>query len=262
MGTLNDFYTAAAAAPFAQRRYALGAAYRLHEEVEVFGFPLATAQARILSLAPYANALSAAGLTATFNAVTFSTPPIGSDTFTGTAATALEAHTSDSGHTWVEHPSYTAGASILTDAGRLRASAAPSAYYLDVTPPNESYDVVGDFVVKTLLTGTVAVAAHMATAANSFYYVRYNITGNVWELRAAGATFTVQTFAQTPAVDQVVNVRLAARSGGQTVWIDGVQRMTSVEDPLPAAGRAGVFLGSGSADTTGIHLDNFSVTPA
>lgn len=69
MGTLSDYYAAAAAAPIAQRRWAIGAGYRLYEEVQQFGFPVATARARILSLPSYADALTAAGLTATFNAI-------------------------------------------------------------------------------------------------------------------------------------------------------------------------------------------------
>jgi len=67
--TLNSYYASAAAVPPPNRRWAVGAGWQLYERVQLLGFPFATAQAQILSLPQYADALSAAGLTTAFNAV-------------------------------------------------------------------------------------------------------------------------------------------------------------------------------------------------
>lgn len=61
MTTLASFYAMAVQAPIAYRRYTLGAAYVLQERVG-WGESIASARARVMSLAPYANALIAAGL--------------------------------------------------------------------------------------------------------------------------------------------------------------------------------------------------------
>jgi hypothetical protein len=84
MGTLNDYYTAAAAVPPPDRRWVVGAGYALYEKVQLFGYPLATARASILSLPQYADALTRTGLSATFSAV---------DTFPGGGGPALSAPT-------------------------------------------------------------------------------------------------------------------------------------------------------------------------
>jgi len=68
MGTLNAYYTAAAAVPPPDRRWVVGAGYKLDEYVRM-GYPVATARSAILSLPSYANALNTAGLTATYNAI-------------------------------------------------------------------------------------------------------------------------------------------------------------------------------------------------
>lgn len=88
MGTLAAFYASAAAAPAGdQRRYAVGAAYKLAEMVNL-GYPIATARTAILSLPQYANALNAAGLTASFNTTTTAgtAVPTVHDTATGTVS--------------------------------------------------------------------------------------------------------------------------------------------------------------------------------
>jgi hypothetical protein len=67
--TLNSFYASAnALSNRDQRRWALGAAYRLGEYTR-FGYSIAAARALVLAAPQYANGLTAAGLTAAYNAV-------------------------------------------------------------------------------------------------------------------------------------------------------------------------------------------------
>jgi NAD(P)H-dependent FMN reductase len=67
--TLNSFYASAnALSNLDQRRWALGAAYRLGEYTR-FGYSISAARALVLAAPQYANGLTAAGLTAAYNAV-------------------------------------------------------------------------------------------------------------------------------------------------------------------------------------------------
>jgi hypothetical protein len=67
--TLNSFYASAnALSNLDQRRWSLGAAYRLGEYTR-FGYSIAAARALVLAAPQYANGLAAAGLTAAYNAV-------------------------------------------------------------------------------------------------------------------------------------------------------------------------------------------------
>lgn len=100
MTALNDFYVQAAAVPPPNRRWCVGAGYYLYDQVRS-GFAMSTAKSRILSVPQYANGLSSAGLTTSFNAIDdvgpvavavadFYVDPAGSDTADGqTPATAF-----------------------------------------------------------------------------------------------------------------------------------------------------------------------------
>jgi len=94
MGTLGAFYTSCAALTnLDQRRWCLGAGHRLDEYVQR-GYPVATAKTLVLASPPYANALTGAGLTATYNAITTGidvyVSPSGSDAANGNSpGTAL-----------------------------------------------------------------------------------------------------------------------------------------------------------------------------
>lgn len=181
------------------------------------------------------------------------------DTFTGTASTLLEAHTTDSGHTWTEHPSYTGGASALTDLKRVRGSSGPTALYLSAVPDSAEYDIEADFFVVTVLTGTCGIAGRMDTAANTFYYVRYNATGTQWELRTAAGS-TLGSAVQTLTGGQTYHVKFQIRDAAKKVFVDGVEVISSTDNSITGAGRPGFFANSAAINTTGLHLDNFSAT--
>src|SRR3974390_2646857 len=60
---------------------------------------------------------------------------VGSDTFTGTAGTALESHQPDSGGSWAAHPVNSGNQAVLDSANRVRnASIALVAYTISATP--------------------------------------------------------------------------------------------------------------------------------
>jgi hypothetical protein len=105
--TLNSFYASAnALSNLDQRRWALGAAYRLGEYTR-FGYSIAAARALVLATPQYANGLSAAGLTAAYNAV---------DDVGSAAITAVTL----SGTDWAQAPS-SAGLQSAVDL-RVQAS--------------------------------------------------------------------------------------------------------------------------------------------
>jgi hypothetical protein len=85
LGTLSDFYASATAlSNLDQRRWSLDAAHRVDQYVQ-WGFPVATARSLVLAAPQYAQGLSAAGLTTSFNAMD---PSQSSSPFVGTAASA------------------------------------------------------------------------------------------------------------------------------------------------------------------------------
>jgi hypothetical protein len=188
-----------------------------------------------------------------------------SDTFTDTAGTELSAHPADTGQTWVEHPSYASGSLVITDANRLRCGAGVGGYYLDAAPATAEYDVTADFVVISSTGIFAGQTARMDTAANTFYHVRFNSTIGCWELFkfVAGANTSLgQGPAFTYTVGETYTVTLQIRDAAKKIIVDGVEQVSSADNSITAAGRAGIRWSSGNSNTTGTHLDNFTVTDA
>lgn len=212
------------------------------------------------------NSLGSA--TATTPGVLIGAVHVVSDSFTDTAGTLLENHTGATGATWTKHSASTTTAQI-TDAGRIRPSAVSSAtalYYASGVPASAEYDVTADFVVMSLVTIFTGITARTDTTANTFYFVRYNQTqGQLWQLYkfVAGTATLLGSFAQTLTVGQTYAVKLQIRDAAKKVFIDGVEQISSVDNAITAAGRAGVRLLDGSASDAGaLHLDNFTVVNA
>lgn len=186
------------------------------------------------------------------------------DSFTDTSGTLLEAHTADSGQSWIEHPTATAGSHVISDENRLRTAVAASVYYLNGAPASAEYDVVADHFVKSIINNNVGIgqAGRMNATAATFYHVRYNQQTVLlqWELYkfVAGTATLLGTFPQTLTVGQSYNVRLVIRDAYKAVEIDGVERIRSTDNAITAAGFAGLRSSVAETNTNGIHLDNFS----
>lgn len=227
MGTLNDYYIAASAVPIQNRRFALGAGYALYERVQRYGYPLGTAQAQILSVPQYANALTAAGLTATFNAITFPAP--------ATAPTFVAAGTSATGATTdaALTPGLPAGFQA-DDIGLLVVVTVPADGAVTVPA---GWTVAADVTLVRELTvawrrlqagdtdPTVTKPAASGWTAQIVAYRGVRNTGNPWAVApttgTGSATTAVSVPGVTPTSDKNRIVMVLGRAGGATVTFSG-----------------------------------------
>jgi hypothetical protein len=193
--------------------------------------------------------------------------PFASDTFTDTAGTELSLHTPSGGGSWTLHGSYTR-TMVVSDANRCRqgGTAGASCYYHSASPASAEYDVSADLYVKTNNPITMGVAGRIDTATNTMYATRYVSGSTQWELLriSGGSSASLGTYVQTLATETAYRVKLEVRDAAKKVFIDGVERISSADNAITAAGRAGVRQGSNTsgADGTGYHLDNWEAADA
>ncbi|MHB8273468.1 MAG: LamG-like jellyroll fold domain-containing protein [Dermatophilaceae bacterium] len=197
-----------------------------------------------------------------------------SDSFTGTPGVTLQSHTGEVGATWTKHPISGTTDVVITAGGRIRKDGATwgALYHSSAVPASADYTVEADVYVASSLTGDlVGIAGRLdpANANGTFYAATYDQSSGLWTLISVlnGATAMLgQTTAQVLTVG--TTYRLALDMTGSTIrlLVNGVQQVSVVDTTITAAGRGGVAMGFGSAtttvtDNTGMHLDNFTVTP-
>lgn len=180
-----------------------------------------------------------------------------SDTFTGTASSTLQSHTSDSGHTWTKNGGNQDN--VLDSTGsRLIGTYPPTTfqqYYLSATPPSATQYVQADINVTS--TGRVSngIGGRLTTTANADgYYVNY--TGGAWTLfkRVSGSNTTLGTYASSTT--GVATVKLVLNGTSISVFVNGTSVISATDSSISAAGKVGVFnyyTDPGDSD----YLDNF-----
>lgn len=191
--------------------------------------------------------------------------PFSTDLFTDAAGTALATHVGDKAAAWTKHTSFAGGSMVITNANRVRSvsGASASVYYTSGVPPTPQYDVTADLLVvsNTVNPNAIGLVARIDTAADTMYQIRYNLFTGQWQLikRVAGVTTTLATAAAVLNVGQSYAMKFVVRDAAKTLYVDGVSVLTSADNTITAAGRAGVLAQQTSTDTTGMHLDNFNV---
>lgn len=186
-------------------------------------------------------------------------PPPGAvtDTFTGTASTALSDHTTDSDHEWDQHPVYYAQSACLTAAGRARpsASTASARYRSNWEPATADYSVQAA-VVAVSATGSAGVCGRLDPATDSCYFFRRNSSGGVWQLFkfVNGTSTQLGSSVGGAGVAKLEMIGTAIKG-----YVDGVEIISVTDAAVSAKGYAGVQLAGGGSDATGHQLDNFSV---
>lgn len=184
------------------------------------------------------------------------------DTFTGPDGTVLSAHVGEVGATWAKHPSYGADTMELeSNKVRVSGSTAPTLYYASGVPPSAEYAVQGTVSELTDENGTMGVAGRISLAANTLYTARYESNLERWELYkfvAGAATLLGNYVGDDPGTGPKV-VRLVLRDALKEVYVEGVQRITSTDNVITAAGLAGARGGLGTTGpTVNLRLDAFS----
>lgn len=191
-------------------------------------------------------------------------PEVGSfvvDPFTDTSGTNLNAHTGETGATWTRHASY-GQALFISNANRMRGeeTANQTMYYASGVPASASYTVAADLYRRSSVAA-MGICGRVATATDDAYMARWNTSGTAWELYkiAASAATLLGSFTNTPTVDTLVPFSLEITDATKKVFVSGVERISSADNAITAAGRAGIR-GRGGTDSAGIHLDNFTAT--
>ena len=200
--------------------------------------------------------------------VTERSTPLLVETATDTANTPLENHVSDSGHTWTKHPGYSqsVGTMAISTSQRIICQALTGCYYSSWIPSSAEYDVEADLYYAGAGGGSysMGLCGRLDTSLNSMYHIRYNIGSGYWELYLfdSGTAVALQTVQMALTVGQTYHVKLEIRDALKRVYVDGVPILSSTNNAVTAAGRAGMRCPATMTDTTGIQLDNFQATPA
>lgn len=189
--------------------------------------------------------------------------PFVTDSMTGSAGTTLQSHTGEVGATWTLHTGLSVGTqAVLSDVNRVRHDlTGETDYYASGVPAAAEYDVSADFVVKSL-AGEAGLYGRMAvnpTADGYLFY--YNNGAGQWILeKVVGGTYTsLGTFTQTLTDEQTYAIKLAIRDATKKGYVATVERISSADNAITAANRAGLLLRVGS-NTTGFHLDGFDAS--
>lgn len=202
------------------------------------------------------------------------------DAMIGGTGSALTSHAADLGGTWTNLPGTVNTEKISSQDRAYRLGTGGSVNYLPAAPPTSDYSVEADLVVRSVLAGDSAgvVARLNTTATRTFYVARWEQADTSWNIaKYSNGTLSYPAFVrQQPAmtVDQTSRVRLEVDGNGTSttlrLYVNGMLTVGPVTDTTSAlqnTGRAGIIDGElgGSvtkSDTSGLHIDNFQVTPA
>jgi len=181
------------------------------------------------------------------------------DTFTAADGTAVNARTGELGATWTV-PSYVTASSPIITSNRARTSGSTSFAYASGVPSSSEYSVQATFRLVTDEVTNAGIIGRLSTTVDTHYIVRYASDVDQWQLRKTvnGAATSLGTWSETLSPGNERTVRLEITDATKKVFIDGVERISSADNEITAAGRAAMrFTATGGA-TTGIHIDDFT----
>lgn len=181
---------------------------------------------------------------------------LANDNFTGTSGDNLEAHTSDSGHSW------TAGSGSATSLGinasnqLVNESASNKYYYSSAVPAGVEYDVSLDIQGAGSTGGP---AGRFSTAAYTLYTCLWNEGSGIWQLyKIIAGTATVIGSYAGDSPDTTRTCKLEIKDATKKYFIGGVERISSADNAITAAGRPGVW----AISVTSYVYDNWLVEEA
>ncbi|MEO5921125.1 MAG: LamG-like jellyroll fold domain-containing protein [Pseudolysinimonas sp.] len=198
---------------------------------------------------------------------------ISADSFTGTSGSSLASHTGEIGATWT-HKAGAANA-VISNENRVRR-ANVTGYTIDyttATPPSADYSVEADLYVKASIPAgeTVGVIGRMDTTANTFYMARWEQADTSWNIvKYTNGTVAYPGFLANQGAlvaGETYRIRLEMVGTALKLYVNGVLKVSATDATFTAAGRAGIMDGADASsaaksDSTGIHIDNFQVTPS
>lgn len=185
------------------------------------------------------------------------------DSLTDANGTLLSAHVGELNAAWTKHPNAGSGTfDIRANRTRPVGTGLPQLYYASGVPASADYDVDG---VISLLTDTgtgPAIMGRLATNDDTGYGVRWiSAATDIIQLFkvVAGAITQLQTF-NFPFAAGDVAVKLEMRGTAIKVYVNGVERISVVDNAIAAAGRVGVRAAGAMGTATGSHIASISAS--
>jgi hypothetical protein len=235
-----------------------------------------TSVAKVVSEAAYASAVRAAGATSLWR---LGESTLAEDSFTGTTGATLQSRSGELGASWAKLPlpGVTSADPVLTSQGRLRRTGAADAAtgtvaYASATPVTADYTASADLHVASLLANDNAgvMGRVQETSRAAGYGAAYDVSTQTWQLvKLDGSSRSVIAMSGTEPLTAGATYRLALEMAGNRLrlLVDGVEKVRTHEGSYATPGRGGVTFGLGYAAsvapsaTTGLHLDDFRITP-
>lgn len=180
------------------------------------------------------------------------------DSFTGNTLNDVTTHTGEAGATWTRHATYPSGASSLENNELQGATFNDSIYYASGMPATAEYDVTAPLHYITSGTEPAGgVVGRVDTASGTMYGAEHY--DGAWYLfkLVAGTRTTLGSYTQAMTVGSTYVMKLEIRDGAKKLFIDGVERISSADNSITAAGKAGIKLYKGTAITA---LSDFTAT--
>lgn len=178
-------------------------------------------------------------------------------TFTVGSDTDLAFYTNDTGHTYTK---YFGNVLTVVAAGDYLYNASPtnaSRYECNVTPASAEYDVQADVISTIEWSG--GISGRVVSADSDEYTFVYE--NSLWKLirRDAGTSSTLATYSGDSTNGVSRTALLQIRDGAKKGFVGGVERVSSADNSLIAAGKPGIYW---DGNSTGTQMDNWSSTDA
>lgn len=230
-----------------------------------------TATSGNVSKVDYAGAVNTtAGLLSQWRLGETAAALISSDSFTGTSGTLLTSRAGELGASWTYHSGSANTEQISSENRVFRLGPGYSINYVSGVPASPDYAVGADLYVKSNLVGGMAgVVGRLDTTTQTFYMARWEQATTNWNLvKSVNGTRTQLKSSGQPAltVGESYRVRLDMSGNQLTLSVNGVLVVSATDSAITSVGRAGIMDGeiggtTSKTDTTGLHFDNFQVTP-
>lgn len=177
-----------------------------------------------------------------------------SDTFTAANGTNVTSRSGAIGANWTTG---SPAGTFLIQANHAYPTVVGNIYASGV-PASAEYTIECDYKIVSA-TGSSGPAGRISPGANTYYYTYYDHPSSQWLLlrNVSGVIDTLNVWGSAVTVGQTYQVKLQLLNATKKVFINGVERMSSTDNTITAAGRAGLRSGSANTSTTGKHMTNF-----
>lgn len=185
------------------------------------------------------------------------------DTFTGTNATALTAHTGETGATWAygytATPAPNPVATINANRAYWSGSNTPQRIiYASGTPATADYDVVANVHYFTNAGTYQGIGARLSTTLYQGYFM--GIHAGVWKLRKLSGPFSVSDLATgaTPSTGSDHELKMVLRGTSIKGYIDGSLVFNVADGTYSGAGKVGLVVYQGGGTSATLHYTDIS----